>query len=435
MMEAESLYPYYLNHRAISTDTRNILPDSLFFALKGERHNGNRFAAQALESGASYAVVDEPQAGDDERYLYVGDVLTALQGLARYHRSHLNIPVIGITGTNGKTTTKELIQAVLAQRFETYATKGNLNNHIGVPLTILSITPQTEIAIIEMGANHVGEIDFLCRIAQPTHGLITNVGRAHLEGFGSFEGVKKAKGELYDYLATHDGTLFLQNDNPVLREMVAQRSIQQRITYGFSPGNDVSGELVSVNPLLCVRWTASQHHGHHTVHAQLTGAYNTENILAAIAIGQYFGVPPERISQGVNGYTPTNNRSQLTKTDHNTLICDYYNANASSMAAALENLRVLEADRKAIVLGDMFEMGNDTHEEHRNVVEAALSLQAARTLFVGKAFYEHRQHAGAEFYETTEAARDALSQQPIRNAWVLLKASRGMAFEKLVDLL
>lgn len=434
-MEAASLYPYFRKYPAISTDTRNIQPNSLFFALKGERFNGNRFAAQALEKGASYAIVDEPQADGDERYLYVSDVLIALQALARYHRSQLQIPVIGITGTNGKTTTKELIQAVLSQQFHTYATKGNLNNHIGVPLSVLSISPQTEIAIIEMGANHVGEIAFLCEIARPTHGLITNVGRAHLEGFGNFEGVKKAKGELYDFLAAQRGTLFLQNDNPTLREMAADRSGQQLVTYGFSPENSVSGELISADPLLHIQWTTPDSDGHHAVHTQLTGAYNTENILAAISIARHFGVPPEHINRGISEYTPTNNRSQLTKTEHNTLICDYYNANASSMAAALENLRTLHADQKVVVLGDMFEMGDDTHEEHRKVVEAALLVQAVRTLFVGKAFYEHRQQAGAEFYETTAAAKDALTQQPIQNALVLLKASRGMAFEKLVDAL
>lgn len=433
-MEAESLYPYYRQHPVISTDTRDIRPGSLFFALKGERFNGNRFAAQALEKGASYAVVDEAQADNDERYLYVDNVLAALQELALHHRAHLNIPVIGITGTNGKTTTKELIYAVLSQRFDTHATKGNLNNHIGVPLTILSITAQTEIAIIEMGANHVGEIAFLCGIAQPTHGLITNVGRAHLEGFGSFEGVKKAKGELYDHLALHGGTLFLQNDNPILHEMAAARSIAQVVTYGVSPQNHIIGELVSANPLLTVKWTTAGADGYHVIHTQLTGSYNTENILAAICIGNSFGVQTEQIKRGISEYVPTNNRSQLTKTDRNTLICDYYNANASSMAAALENLRTLEANRKAVVLGDMFEMGNDTYEEHRKVVEAALSVHANRIIFVGKAFYEHRR-AEAEFYDTTEAAKDALLANPIQHALVLLKASRGMAFEKLVEAL
>lgn len=434
-MVPASLYDYFLQHPAISTDTRNIQPGSLFFALKGERFNGNLFAAQALEKGASYAVVDEPQTSDDPRFLYVDDVLTALQQLSREHREQLQIPVVGITGTNGKTTTKELIQAVLSQGFRTYATKGNLNNHIGVPLSILSITADAEIAIIEMGANHVGEIAFLCGMAQPTHGLITNVGRAHLEGFGSFEGVKKAKGELYDHLAARNGTLFLQHDNTILREMASERTINRTVTYGSAPENKVSGVLVSADPLLKVRWTTNGSHRDHTIDTQLTGAYNTENILAAICIGHHFGLSPEQIDRGISGYAPANNRSQLVKTAHNTVICDYYNANASSMAAALENLRVLHSNRKAIILGDMFEMGNDTQEEHRKVVETALALGAVRTLFVGKAFFEHRQHPGAEFYETTEAAKDALTRQPIQHALVLLKASRGMAFEKLVEAL
>ena len=434
-MVPASLYDYFLQHPAISTDTRNIQPGSLFFALKGERFNGNLFAAQALEKGASYAVVDEPQASGDPRFLYVDDVLTALQQLSREHRERLRIPVIGITGTNGKTTTKELIQAVLSQGFRTYATKGNLNNHIGVPLSILSITAETEIAIIEMGANHVGEIAFLCGLAQPTHGLITNVGRAHLEGFGSFEGVKRAKGELYDYLSAQNGTLFLQHDNAILREMTSERTISRPVTYGSASGTSVSGTLVSADPLLKVRWTANGNHNYHTIDTQLTGAYNTENILAAVCIGHHFGLSPEQIGRGISGYTPANNRSQLLKTAHNTVICDYYNANASSMAAALENLRVLQGNSKAIILGDMFEMGDDTYEEHRKVVETALDLGAARTLFVGKAFFEHRRQAAAEFYETTEAAKDALTENPIKNTLVLLKASRGMAFEKLVEAL
>ena len=433
-MEPASLYPYFLQHPAVSTDTRNIRPDSLFFALKGDNFNGNAFAAEALEKGASYAVIDEPEYQADGRFLLVTDVLTALQDLARHHREQLNIPVIGITGTNGKTTTKELIHAVLSQQFSTYATQGNLNNHIGVPLTMLSITKQTELAIIEMGANHVGEIAFLCGIAQPTHGLITNVGKAHLEGFGSFEGVKKAKGELYDYLATHDGTLFLQNDNPLLREMAAARNVRQVVTYGFSAGNNVVGELVAARPLLDVRWTTSERTTSHTLHTQLTGSYNTENILAAVCIGQHFDVAPAEINRGIAEYIPTNNRSQLTKTEHNTLIRDYYNANASSMAAALENFSGLDADNKVIILGDMFEMGDESYEEHGKVVETALSLGASRTLFVGMAFFQHRT-SHAEFFETTEAARDMLVQQPIQHALVLLKASRGMAFEKLVDTL
>lgn len=433
-MELASLYAYFLKHPFISTDTRNIQPQSLFFALKGEKFNGNAFANEALEKGASYAVIDEAQYQADDRFLLVPDVLTALQDLAKHHRRQLQIPVIGITGTNGKTTTKELIHAVLSQQFDTYATKGNLNNHIGVPLTILSIRQQTEMAIIEMGANHIGEIAFLCGIAQPTHGLITNVGKAHLEGFGSFEGVKQAKGELYDYLSSHHGTLFLQSDNPFLRDMAAARSINQVVTYGFSPGNHLTGELIAANPLLKVKWEGGGAPMPYTVDTQLTGSYNTENVLAAICIGRYFGLSPEKINQGITGYQPNNNRSQLTKTAYNTVIRDYYNANASSMAAALENLRMLEADKKVIILGDMFELGEDSYEEHGEVVAQACLLGAYRVLFVGKAFSQHSR-IGAEFYETTAEAGEALRNHPVRGALVLLKASRGMAFEQLVDLL
>lgn len=431
-MEPAMLYSHFLNYPAISTDSRNIQPDSLFFALKGEHFNGNAYAADALEKGARYAVIDEPEYRKDERFLLVDDALTALQGLARYHRSQLRIPFIGITGTNGKTTTKELIHAVLSQRFRTYATKGNLNNHIGVPLTVLSVTQQTEMAIVEMGANHPGEIAFLCSIAAPTHGLITNVGKAHLEGFGSFEGVKKTKGELYDYLAAHDGTLFLQHDNPLLREMAEKRGIGRTVTYGYSSGNDVMGELHGANPLLEVEWHTKGNVGLHRVNTQLTGTYNTENILAAICIGLHFGMNAEIINKGIAGYAPANNRSQLTKTARNTVIRDYYNANASSMAAALENLRLLEAGKKVAILGDMFEMGDDSHEEHGKVVRQALSLGASRIIFVGEAFGRHRCE-GAEFYRTTEEAKVMLAKHSIADALVLLKASRGMAFEQLAD--
>jgi len=433
-MDTTALYSYFLQHPAISTDTRDIRPESLFFALKGANFNGNAFAAEALGKGAAYAIIDQPQYKQDERFLVVDDVLIALQELARYHRRQLNIPVIGITGTNGKTTTKELIHAVLSQRFRTYATRGNLNNHIGVPLTVLSITPETEMAIVEMGANHQGEIALLCSIAEPTHGLITNVGKAHLEGFGSFEGVKKAKGELYDHLAASGGTLFIQHDNPHLKEMAAARTIKHVVTYGFSAGNDLVGELVSANPLLHIRWNVASDPVSYQVGTQLTGSYNTENILAAACIGTHFGLNPEAINRGISGYSPSNNRSQLVKTASNTVICDYYNANASSMAAALENLRHLHAHRKVIILGDMFELGEETHAEHGKVVEAVRQLSSFRTVFAGKAFFEHR-YEGAEFYETTEQAKAALLENPVSDALVLLKASRGMAFERLMDCL
>jgi len=433
-MEPSALYAYYLAHPLVSTDTRNIQPNGLFFALKGAHFNGNEFAAEALANGASYAIIDEPQYRADERFLLVPDVLTALQELARHHRAQLRIPVVGITGTNGKTTTKELIHAVLSQQFRTYTTKGNLNNHIGVPLTILSIGPETEIAVVEMGANHPGEIAFLCTIAQPTHGLITNVGKAHLEGFGGFEGVKRTKGELYDYLAEHQGTLFLQRDNPLLREMAEIRDIHRVVRYGFSSENDVHGRLSAANPLLEIQWSANPATLRYTVATHLTGAYNTENILAAICVGLHFGVSPAAINNGIGHYVPTNNRSQLTKTEKNTVICDYYNANASSMAAALDNLHMLDAARKVAVLGDMFELGDESPAEHRHVVEQARALHLDRIIFVGGAFYEHR-FEGGEFYQTTDEAKAALIQRPVAGALVLLKASRGMAFEQLLGFL
>src|SRR5690606_9285500 len=433
-MTTEQLYQRYTESGTVSTDTRNIIPNSIFFALKGERFNANEFAAQALESGAKWAVVDEVKYVADERYVLVEDVLTTLQELARHHRRQLHIPVIGITGTNGKTTTKELLYAVLSQRFKTYATKGNLNNHIGVPLTLLSIDHSIEMAVIEMGANHQQEIAFLCGITAPTHGLITNVGKAHLEGFGSFEGVKKAKGELYDFLKMHDGVLFLQGDNAYLREMEMQRAISKVVRYGFSSTNDIVAQLKYANPLLSVSWQPRARTTDHLIRPQLTGSYNTENVLAASAAGHLVGVDDTRINQGIADYTPANNRSQITKTVHNTVIADYYNANVSSMEAALANMKVIDADRKVIVLGDMFELGEDTWKEHRCMIDRALALGAERTIFVGEAFYAH-QHVNGEFYESTEKAKEALREQPVVNSTVLLKASRGMAFETLMDVL
>ncbi|UIR55600.1 UDP-N-acetylmuramoyl-tripeptide--D-alanyl-D-alanine ligase [Sphingobacterium sp. SRCM116780] len=433
-MELEALYSIFKQYPVISTDTRNILPNSIFFALKGANFNGNEFAEQALSMGAQYVVIDEEQYQKDERFVLVQDVLTTLQVLAHHHRKQLNIPFIGVTGTNGKTTTKELLNAVLAKKYKTYATKGNLNNHIGVPLTLLSIHQDIEIAIIEMGANHVGEIDFLCKLAEPTHGLISNVGKAHLEGFGSFEGVKKTKGELYDWLQENQGTLFLQSDNQHLKEMAGQRMIKEVITYGFSASNDIIGTLIKANPLLQIEWHLQQLDKQFHADTQLTGSYNTENFLAAIAVGNYFNVSLELINDAISEYKPTNNRSQITKTAHNTVICDYYNANATSMEAALDNIRIIEAKHKVVILGDMFELGAESFEEHKKVVENAKSIFGARLIFVGHAFYEQR-YADTEFYETTADAKSALSNHPIKDSTILLKGSRGMTFEKLMEVL
>ncbi|MEJ5055328.1 UDP-N-acetylmuramoyl-tripeptide--D-alanyl-D-alanine ligase [Sphingobacterium sp. MYb382] len=435
-MNIQELYKLYQQYPVVSTDTRNIQPDSIFFALKGDKFNANTFATEALAAGARYVVLDDPlYAQADERYILVDDALTALQQLANHHRKQLHIPFVGITGTNGKTTTKELLYAVLSQGFKTYATRGNLNNHIGVPLTLLAIGSDVEMAIIEMGANHQGEIAFLCAIAEPTHGLITNVGKAHLEGFGSFEGVRKTKGELYDYLKKTDGILFLQGDNSWLEEMEAQRGIDKVVRYGFSPNNALIGKLEQADPLLSFSWfEKSKPTVLSTVHTHLVGSYNLENILAAVAVGLYFDLTPTAINEGIAGYVPTNNRSQVTRTEKNIVIADYYNANASSMAAALDNMAVIAAEQKVIVLGDMFEMGDESFLEHEKVIEKALAIGVERLIFVGKAFYEQRNDQ-AEFYETTEAAKVALLANPIAGSTVLLKGSRGMAFENLIGVL
>lgn len=433
-MTIDALYHLYKSAPVVQTDTRQITEGCIFFALKGEKFDANQFAKDALLAGAKYAVVDNPYYALDDRYILVDNVLDTLQQLARFHRRQLKIPIIGVTGTNGKTTTKELLLAVLTEGFKAYATKGNLNNHIGVPLTLLAIDETIEIAIIEMGANHLMEIDFLCQIAQPTHGLITNVGKAHLEGFGSFEGVKKTKGELYDFLKKNDGVLFLQSDNEYLAEMASSRKLSQIIRYGFSPQNDIVGKLIVADPLITVAWKEKGQDNFYEVSTQLTGSYNTENILAAIAVGMFFGLTPQIINKGITGYRPTNNRSQITKTSKNTVIADYYNANASSMAAALDNIEVITAEKKVIILGDMFEMGEESFAEHQKVMRRALAITAFRTVFVGKAFFQHAVN-GAEFYETTEQAEAMLKTSLIEGSTVLLKASRGMEFERLMKFL
>lgn len=428
-MQIEDLYKIYQKYQSVTTDTRKIVPNSIFFALKGDNFNGNEFADQAVQSGASYAVIDDKQFKKSDKHILVDDVLATLQALAAYHRQQLHIPVIGITGTNGKTTTKELLYAVLSQYYRTFATQGNLNNHIGVPLSILAIDDTYHIAVIEMGANHIGEIAHLSSICQPTHGLITNVGRAHLEGFGSFEGVKIAKGELYDYISDNNGTLFLQGDNSDLAEMVDQRKITKIIRYGSGLKNDIIGSLLSANPYITISWQESDKKEEHVVQTNLTGSYNLENFLAAITVGVYFDVRTAKIIRGINNYIPDNNRSQVIKTNRNTVVADFYNANASSMAAALDNMKVLKAKHKTIILGDMFEMGEDSYEEHKNILEIALSLQFNKLIFVGKEFYKHKSRA-AEFYQTTDEAKEAVKS--LNNSYILLKASRGMAFEHIL---
>ncbi|MCJ8208256.1 UDP-N-acetylmuramoyl-tripeptide--D-alanyl-D-alanine ligase [Mucilaginibacter sp. RS28] len=433
-MSIEELYQLYLQHPVISTDTRKITPGSIFFALKGDKFDANTFAAQALEAGAAYAVIDNAQYRADERCLLVDDVLESLQNLARLHRKHLQIPVVGLTGSNGKTTTKELINAVLSQQFKTFATQGNLNNHIGVPLSILSITTEHEMAVIEMGANHQKEIEFLCTISQPSCGLITNVGRAHLEGFGGVEGVKKGKGELYDYLKAAGGVVFLNTDSTALREMQQARHLTNVFGYGTNPANNnlVTGRLISNSPFVKFAWHSKDGISHE-VQTNLTGSYNLDNMLAAVCTGLFFNLTADQINQGISSYQPTNNRSQIEHTATNTIICDYYNANPSSMAVAIENVSLMQADYKVMILGDMFELGDESAAEHEQVIVKAMAAHANRRIFVGKEFYKH-QVAGADFYETTKDAFDALKVSPIKNATVLIKGSRGMALEQLKEL-
>jgi UDP-N-acetylmuramoyl-tripeptide--D-alanyl-D-alanine ligase len=456
-MKTEQLYKLFLQHPLISTDTRKISADSLFFALKGDKFDANTFAAQAIEAGAAYAVIDNPAYQLNEKYVVVDDVLTALQDLARYHRRQLDIPVIGLTGTNGKTTTKELIYSVLSQRYETQATQGNLNNHIGVPLTILTIDNSHEMAVIEMGANHQKEIEFLCNIAQPTHGLITNVGKAHLEGFGGVEGVKKGKGELYDYLKKSgspevwksesqyaQGVVFVNTDSPVLMEMLHARDLKNVIFYGTDDNSNlVTGKLIDNSPFLTLQWTNNETGNSHQVKTQLTGAYNLDNILAAICIGVYFELSDEEINAGIEGYQPKNNRSQIMQTETNTLICDYYNANPSSMFVAIENMGKIDAKRKVLILGDMFEMGKEAAIEHEAVIKKAMETPVDERIFIGKEFFEAEKSMdhgpwtmdkNPIFYKAAEDAITGLKANPIKNSTILIKGSRGMALERLVKL-
>ncbi|MET3113044.1 UDP-N-acetylmuramoyl-tripeptide--D-alanyl-D-alanine ligase [Pedobacter sp. CG_S7] len=427
------LYQHYLVNPIISTDTRNISEGCIFFALKGENFNANTFAEKALQKGAALVVIDEEHYQINDRCILVPDVLIALQELAKYHRLQLKIPVIGLTGSNGKTTTKELLKAVLAEQFKTFATKGNLNNHIGVPLSILAITADTEIAVIEMGANHQREIALLCSIAQPTHGLITNIGMAHLDGFGGFEGVKKGKAELYAYLKQHAGIVFIYRNNPYLLEMSAAASLNKVIYYGTNMQDKVYGKLIKSDPFIALNWSSGGETT--TAKANLTGAYNFENILAAICVGEFFGLSAAQINLGLANYFPQNNRSQLQKTAENTLICDFYNANPSSMEAALNNLTGLTAISKAAILGDMFELGKEAAEQHDLIAKKAAAAGFTTLIFIGKYFYTLKGKYAGEFFNTPKEACDYLTQNPIKNSLILLKGSRGMALEQLMPLL
>ena len=428
MTTIPTLYTRFLECSAACTDTRAIAPGCLFFALKGPHFNANAFAAEALTKGARFAVVDDPAVAKDDRFLLVPDVLIAMQELARYHRRTFSIPVIGITGTNGKTTTKELVHAVLSADRPTLATSGNLNNHIGVPLTLLRLTPEHRIAIIEMGANKVGDIAELVAIAEPTHGLITNVGRAHLEGFGSYEGVIRAKTEMYSFLGGHNGNVFVNADDPLLMEKSAG---MKRVTYGRSAGADTSGDTASSGPFMEFVFAGTDHQAYH-VTTRLIGDYNLPNFLAAVAIGQHFDVPDQRIAEALSNYTPSNNRSQFTDTGRNQLVLDAYNANPTSMAAALRNFAAMTTDRpKLAILGDMLELGADSRTEHDAIVALVRELNIDAR-FVGPEF---QRSAGDRSYPNAAALLGALTNEPITGHLVLVKGSRGIKLETLVEAL
>jgi UDP-N-acetylmuramoyl-tripeptide--D-alanyl-D-alanine ligase len=427
-MSIEELYRIFLKYPKIITDSRVVEKGSLFFALKGDNFNGNAFAAQALQDGASWAVIDESAYQINDRCILVGDVLSTLKDLARYHRQQLGIPVIAITGTNGKTTTKELITAVLSAKFRVTCTKGNLNNHIGVPITLLSMDETTEMGVVEMGANHPGEIAALCEIALPDFGLITNVGKAHLEGFGSFEGVKNTKGELYRFIERSSGRIFRNTSNPILKELAGElETIGYRTT---SEGEGLEGEIVQNSPVLVFK--AKFPKGWLYIKTNLAGGYNLENALAAVCIGTYFGIDPLAISEAIAQYKPSNNRSQYIKTDGNTLLMDAYNANPTSMDAALENFKTLDAPLKGVILGDMFELGDASQEEHQKIADKLASMELSLVLLAGKGFSRCRIPSGFLVFENSELLVNYLDSNNPTGYLILIKGSRGMKLETVI---
>ncbi len=425
-MEISDLYQKYLESGKVSTDTRQITSGSVFFALKGPTFNANEFAGEALAKGASYAVVDEPKYVTSDRCILVADGLEALQALARVHRSKLNIPFIGLTGSNGKTTSKELVNAVVGRKFKVHATKGNLNNHIGVPLTILAIDSSHEMAVIEMGANHVGEIATLCSIANPTHGFITNIGRAHIGTFGGYENIIRGKSELYQHLINSQGTVFINSQSPVLFNMAKRFS--KPVLYP-AKGDYYHCELIGSDPFVTIRTEEGAE-----LHTKLVGAYNFENIAVALCIGKFFGVDAKEAQAAVAAYEPGNMRSQVVKKGSNTIILDAYNANPSSMEAAIANLSKMNYPKKVVILGDMYELEEETEAEHRKLGSILSERGITNAYLCGPLSAAARKtFPSGKFFATREELIDELRKHPITDALILVKASRGMALEKIVD--
>ena len=453
-MEIISIYNKFKECGVVTTDTRTLKGGEMFFALKGENFDGNEYAQKALELGARYAVVNNTSAAassDDPRLVKVDDTLKTLQDLARWHRSMTIVDgkpltVIALTGTNGKTTTKELIREVLSVKYRVTATEGNLNNSIGVPLTLLKINQDTQLAVVEMGASHPGDIKELVDIALPNYGLITNVGKAHLLGFGSFEGVKKTKGELYDYLRRTSDKVFINADNPHLCQMASERNLQSDPERPYSLlipyGLEYQGASVlpssAEEPFLriSVPVTPGTAEGSLLIRTNLVGSYNADNVMAAIAVGAQFGVSLEDAVRAIEAYVPSNNRSQMTRTEHNTLIVDAYNANPTSMAAALENFSNVSADCRIAMLGDMLELGEDSAAEHKAVIESALSRGFCKVFFVGKEFASVSVASdNAMFFKTSDELADYLKANPVHGATILIKGSRGTRMEKVIPVL
>lgn len=425
-MAVEELHALFLEHQIISTDTRKITKNCIFFALKGESFNGNKFAKEALKAGASFAVIDEEEFKFSERTILVANVLEMLQNLAAYHRNYCKAQIIALTGSNGKTTTKELINSVLSKKYKTIATHGNLNNHIGVPLTLLSIKKDTEIAIVEMGANHKKEIEFLCKIAQPDFGYITNFGKAHLEGFGSEEGVIQGKSELYEYLLANNKAIFLNADDSIQLEKLGAYINK----FGFSTDNHRYSliEFLSANPFVCLNFEKE------TINSQLIGSYNFTNCAAAVLIGKYFNVALKHIKEGIENYKPKNNRSQLITKNGHEIILDAYNANPTSMKAALENFESIKGKNKIAFLGDMFELGKTAHEEHQTIANIIDTLNIYTVYFLGENFnkIETKHEKFASFQDLVTH----LESNPIKDKSIMLiKGSRGMALERILDIL
>ena len=429
-METSKLYQLFRQYPIVTTDSRSIPANSIFFALKGENFNGNKYAGDALSKGAAFAVIDEPEFAVDDRMILVDDVLTSIQKLARFHRDELKIPILAITGTNGKTTTKELIAAVLSKKFKIKSTQGNLNNHIGVPLTILAMTLETEIGIIEMGANHIGEIKLLCDIANPDFGMVTNMGKAHLEGFGSFEGVIRTKSEMYGFLRQKGGKCFINADNPLL---IKQAKDLEQITYGKSDGCFLTGELATTGYSLVVKALFPK--GWLYLKSKLIGDYNFENLLAAACIGKYFEVDPLLIQKALEEYTPSNNRSQLIRKEKNTIIMDAYNANPTSMLMALNNFANIQNDQKCVILGDMLELGEASDEEHQKIVDFIELQNFSEVYLVGPQFKKTITGNKKKEFDNAELLSNYLKTQPIENKLILIKGSRGIHLEKILKIL